>query len=605
MYDSLASLLTPAILGLGAYGLGRPLLGRLRVDQEGRLERGVWSVAIGLVVAAWALAALALLGLLNPVLIAILSLAASAWGAARLALGNRHSGRERTSPGLLWRHGPGEPGRGPGDDPPPWIARVAAIAAGLVCLGSLVSALAPPTAAEAYPHLHLAKSMLLDGGLGGWSGDVTRPPPGVVHLWYLWALALDGPVGARLVQWGLGVLLAIAAAVAAAPILGRRWAWLAGVVTVLVPGVHGGMAGPSVGVVLGLATTLALAAWRRGAIDGGRRGWLAVAGLMAGAALATDPLALVFLPAMAASAGWVWLRQPRRRAALVRDTLAVLALAAVAGGPWCAAALIHGAAGQPLPDRGDLAAAGGPEYQLGALLPAALPGVLITRRLRGLGMLLAVAVLYGAGWHLLGAGGALLVPLVPLLAVAAVWVWIETRRFPAGARHVTRTALAGLLLLAAAEGIVRCRGQLSVACLQESRRQYLARHDPAWPAAELANEVFPPGARLLSEEPHTFYFPCRASRAEVYRQQSGYDRRLGRPADLARVLREAGFTHLLLAEDLDGQPGRVEPTLSRLVDAHWAAGDGRSLTKLMEYSVEAPDGRLRRYRLVMVGKDEG
>ena len=605
MYESLASLLTLAIVALAAYGLGRPLLGFLRVDHEGRLERGVWSVAVGLVLAAWALAALALLGLLNPVLIAILSLAASAWGAARLALGNRAGGREGTLPGFSRHYGPGERGRGLGGDPPPWLARGAAVIAGLVVLGSLVSALAPPTAAEACPHLDVAKAVLLEGGLGRGPCDGDRPPPGAVHLWYLWALALDGPVGARLVQWGLGVLLTLAAVVAAAPILGRRWAWLAGLVTLIVPGVHGGMARPSVGIVLGLATTLTLAAWWRGAIDGGRRGWLAVAGLMAGAALAADPLALVFLPAMAASAGWVWLRQSRRRAALVRDTLAVLALAAVAGGPWCAAALIHGAAGQPLLDGGDPAAAGPAEYQLGALLPAALPGVLIARRLRGLGMVLAVAVLYGAGWHLLGAGAALLVPLVPLLAVAAVWVWIESGGFPAGARHVTRSALAGLLLLAAAGAMVRCRGELSVACLLESRSQYLARHDPAWPAAELASELFPPGAHLLSEEPHTFYFPCRASRAEVYRQQGRFDRRLGGSADVARVLREAGFTHLLLVEDLDGQAGRARPTLSRLVESHWAAGNGQSLAKLMEYSVEARDGRLRRYRLVMVGKQEG
>ena len=69
------------------------------------------------------------------------------------------------------------------------------------------------------------------------------------------------------------------------------------------------------------------------------------------------------------------------------------------------------------------------------------------------------------------------------------------------------------------------------------------------------------------------------------------------PVDFSRTLREAGFTHLLLAENLADQGVQYDPTLSRLAEAEWSAGDSDGLLELAEYRFRDADGGLRRYRL--------
>ena len=62
----------------------------------------------------------------------------------------------------------------------------------------------------------------------------------------------------RLIHWELGVLLGLATVVLAAPVVSRPWAWLAGAVVVLVPGVSNQMTAPMNDLALALMTTLAL-----------------------------------------------------------------------------------------------------------------------------------------------------------------------------------------------------------------------------------------------------------------------------------------------------------------------------------------------------------
>jgi len=241
---------------------------------------------------------------------------------------------------------------------------------------------------------------------------------------------------------------------------------------------------------------------------------------------------------------------------------------------------------------------GGRGHQLGVLFLAAVPGVLIVRRLRGLGILLAVGLVYSTLWYLSRQNVRFLLPAVPLLSVAAVWVWIEMRRFPRPARLVAGAALAAILDAHAAIPLVRCGDQLAVAIGLESREDYLLRHEPTWQAAVVSNRLFGPEARLLSQDYRAFYFQCHVIRENAYRRLTRYDEKIVEPADFSRVLRRAGFTHLLLAENIAGRGVQYDPTLSRLAEAEWAAGAGTPLQKLAEYRVADADGAVRRYRLV-------
>ena len=176
--------------------------------------------------------------------------------------------------------------------------------AGAACVGSLVGALAPPTAGDALCyHLDLPKRFLAEHALcyPPYSDNATFPL--LVEMWYLWGLALDGAVAAQLVHWTLGILLALAAVVLARPILGRAWAWIVGAVVVLVPGVNNQMTAPLNDLGLAVLTTLALAAWWRATVGMEGRRWFLLAGLAGGGALGTKYLALVF--ALAVAATWL------------------------------------------------------------------------------------------------------------------------------------------------------------------------------------------------------------------------------------------------------------------------------------------------------------
>ena len=63
-------------------------------------------------------------------------------------------------------------------------------------------------------------------------------------------------------------------------------------------------------------------------------------------------------------------------------------------------------------------------------------------------------------------------------------------------------------------------------------------------------------------------------------------------------LRDAGFTHLLLAENVGDRGIQYDPTLSRLAEAQWESEAGESLVKLAEYRFPDVDGAIRRYRLM-------
>jgi hypothetical protein len=637
MPETLLSLLAVAAIALSTFGVGRPMLRALAVGEEDPLSVVVWSFALGLVTTGVALMGLGMAGLYYRPVLGVLTMAGCFWGlgeAACLYVGWRDAellalpSSDQREPSAPWA------------PPARWISTGMVLLSGLACLGSLVGALAPPTAGDALCyHLELPKEFLAAHGLVHLPYSDNSTFPLLVEMWYLWALTLDGGVAAGLIHWGLGLLLGLATVLLATPVVGRKWAWIAGAIVVLVPGINNQMTAPLNDVGLALLTTLALAAWWRAAVDDESPRWFLVAGLAAGGALGTKYVALLFATAVAVTWDWALWRHAERRRQLVQGAATVAIVAASVGGIWYLRAAWHYGnpvypffsrlAGANAPDvlpavktplgRTPLAVAGAPwqvtmhperfggrGHQLGAIFLAALPALVVARRLRGIGTLLVIAGVYAAMWYLLRQNVRFLFPLVPVLAVPVTWVWIELRRFPRAPRWVAGTAFLGLILFSAAIPLVRSRDQLAVAFGRESREDYLLRCEPTYAAAMVANHLLRPDANILSQEHRAFYFDRPMTRESIYRRLTGYDRRIIKPADFNRVLREEPprFTHVLLAESSGAAGVRYEPTLSRLANARLAlAADDpadASLVRLIEYRFPDSDGAVRRYRLIML-----
>lgn len=637
MLDQLLSLLALLVIVLAAYGLGCPVLRGLRVGQEDRLAELVWGISIGLIVGGTLLAVLGLVGGLYVPLIGVLTCVACFWGFGELLFGWTSRGK-----------GPATPDEGPLEPldlapaafapPSPWLRKGMLWLVVLSCLGALIAALAPPTAGDALCyHLELPKTFLVEHSIRYLPDHDNATFPLLVEMWYLWGLAIEGPVTAQLIHWMVGVLLGLATVLLATPVVGRPWAWIAGAVVLLVPGVTNQMTAPLNDLPPALLATLALIAWWRAVVNDEGRRWFVLAGLAAGGALSAKYLALFFAVAVGLVSAWTFVRQADRRRLLVEGVAVVTIVAVGVGGLWYLRAAWY--RGNPvfpfftevfverhpsappitLPENkaplgrhpfGMATAAwhvtmhpeqsGGRGHQLGILFLVVLPGLAFSRRLRGLGTLLAVAGAYWVLWYLMRQNVRFLVPILPLLAIGAVWVLAEIRRFPRLPRCIAGLLVALILAVNAGASLARCRDQLATACGLETRPAYLSRHEPTWPAAEIANRIVGPDAHLLSQDYRAYYFQCRVTRENAYRRRTRYDLRVHDPFDLCRTLRRAGFTHLLLAENTGKQGIQFDDTLSRLADAQWASDAKDSLLKLADYQFLDSDGALRRYRLVML-----
>jgi len=640
MLYQLLSILAFFSMIVAAFVLGRPIVRGLGVGQEDRLSALVWSMALGLIAAGMFLLGLGMIGLLYVPVIALLTVAACAWALVDVVRRCARLGWpealtvEQLSAGELaeWPPAPVAP-------PAVWLLWGILAAAAVACLGSLVGALAPPTAGDALCyHLELPKTFLLEHRIAALPYHDNATFPLLTEMWYLWGLALGGGVCAQLVHWGLGLLLAGATVVLATPILGRPWARVAGAVVVLTPGVNNQMTAPLNDVALAVFSALTLAAWWKAINGGENRRWFVVAGLAAGGALGTKYVALLLMAAIGATWLWAVLLKPRRRRLLIEGAAVAAVVAVSVGGPWYVRAAwyrgnpvfpffseVLADADAPAPGRGTLPASksplgrgpmamavapwqitmhperfGGRGHQLGVILLAALPGLLFCRRLRGLGTLLAVSSVYGVLWFLLRQNVRFLFPVVPPLCVATVWVWIELRRLRPTARWTAAAVFAAVVLAMVVVPLRRSRNQWAVAVGAEDRGDYLVRTEPIWPAAAVANELFSGDAHLLSQDYRGFHFNCRVTRENVYRRYTHYDREISDPAELARRLREAGFTHLLLAENLAAEGAAFDPTLGRLVDAQLATATAEELLTLTDYRYHDCDGGERHYRLVVL-----
>jgi 4-amino-4-deoxy-L-arabinose transferase-like glycosyltransferase len=414
---------------------------------------------------------------------------------------------------------------------------------------------------------------------------------------------------------------------------------MAGCIALLVPGVTNQMTAPMNDLGLALTTTVALAAWWRAVIlEEGRR-WMIVAGIAAGGALATKYLALLFALAMVAGCLWAARRRGHKRQ-LVLESVAVIAVVAVStAGLWYVRAAWHRGnpvypfltevfvqegpmytdAHETLPESksrlgrtvwGPITAAwhvtmdpdrlGGRSHQPGVLFLAILPGLLLVRRLRGLGTLLIIGGAYWIVWYLLRQNVRFLLPLIPIGATAAAWVIAEMRRFPSSACWAGRGLVCAILVAYALVAAERNMEQLAVATGLESRDDYLTELEPTWQAAAASNASFGEHGHLLSLDYRAYYFDCPVTREKVYRRHTGYDRAIERPEQLVPLLREAGFTHLLLAENLKDDGVQFDRALPQLVADNRAVRGEEAFPVLWKYTFDDVDGGRREYQLVLV-----
>ncbi|MEK6234023.1 MAG: glycosyltransferase family 39 protein, partial [Planctomycetales bacterium] len=428
---------------LAAYGAGRPLLRAVLPRLADRLAVGTWSVALGLLAFGMLLACLGALGLLHPLAIQSATWACAAWAVFELSRRDRSesepsegkpSESERRQDGGKQLQDGGAPNETPGDDPPlaphGWLLGSVLAMAAAACLAGFLTALAPVTDGDALCyHLELPKAFLQQQALVYSPYRECCTYPLLTEMWFLWAIALDGPVCASLVHWALGALLICASVLLAEPFLGRPWALVAGSVIALTPGVTNQMTAPLNDAAAAAFCALALVAWIRGVLRQEGVGWTILSGTALGGALGIKYLALLFAASLAAS--WL-LHVARDRQALVaslRSAALVAVLAASVSGLWYArAAWFRGNPVYPffhhaLTGEGDpvsrpekrplgshplalLAAPwemtmrphrfGGRGHQLGAIFLVALPGLLAVRKLSGAGTLLAVAGIYAA-----------------------------------------------------------------------------------------------------------------------------------------------------------------------------------------------------------------
>lgn len=601
MIVGLPALAMLAAIAVAAFGYGAVALAAARLTLSSRVDRALWPTALGLVIVGSLLTLLGLLHLLSPIIVQAVT--AIGWGCAAWAIvrsSRDHRVRapdatpaeERVSPAIRL---PAPPCDSMFSDPPIWLVRTVSAAAIFAVLAALVNALAPPTAGDALCyHLELPKRYLASGQLEYLPYSEETAYPQLAEIWFLWGLAIGGPVAAQGMHWLSGVILIVASYALARPMVGAKWGGIAAGIVALIPAVTNEMTAPLNDVALAACCTLSLVAWNRAAEEGqASLRWHVMAGVFAGAALSIKYTALLF--AAMWCAGWIMSLVTQWRTTVAADRFArlrggfvVIAVGVLLASPWYMRSFVL--TGDPIypylsptkappvlrdgkrplgrdvrqwltapwevvmhPER-----FGGRAYQFGPFFLALLPAALLFRLPRPVVSLALLALVYAVQWCLLRQNLRFLLPIASLLAVIAAATWASWRESGAAPRLVTAILLA-LLAVPCAIAVRRALPAAAVVTGFESVDTYLARHEPTWPISRWANQHLPPGARILSQDLRAFYFAAPLVRESVYRRHTQYDR-AGDEADgdlaphavLAR-LRSAGFTHLLLAEWLEGE----------------------------------------------------
>ena len=234
---------------------------------------------------------------------------------------------------------------------------------------------------------------------------------------------------------------------------------------------------------------------------------------------------------------------------------------------------------------------GGRSHQLGIVFLAGLPGLLFTRRLRGLGTLLATAGVYFVLWFFLRQNVRFLFPILSLLAVGLVWVWIEMCRMPKLAQALGMAMFLFVFTVYAGVSVRRSWDRVPVALGLQNHRDYLLRANPHYALAQKINQKVGPGGHLLSQDFRNFYLDCAITPEPVFHRFIPYDTTSIPPGQFSRMLRRAGFSHVLLVHNLRDEGDQVDGTL-----LHRLRAEADIELKVLA-TIEDPDGGRREYLL--------
>jgi hypothetical protein len=519
---------------LSAFGWGRPLVRVLRLADNDSLAVTVWSLAAGLFAAGGVLLGAAVAGWLQAGVLAAVTLVGSLSAVAELLCAY-----------LGWTNGHLVDVRRAGQHashglPTRTQSRLIFALAGVVVGATFIAALAPPTSSWALSRtLEIPKAVWLDGRVAPGSA----PSVNIVHMWYLWALALDGPVAANLIAWCSGVLVALATVLCARPLLGAERARLAGASGVLCPGVAYQMHAPAeelaAALLAALAASLALGATRSRA--GGYALAAAVVLATAGVCLtgvlgppASDRPMLAHLgpPAVVGLAGWALLAQRwEHRLLLAMTVAAAVAIAAVVEGAW---------------------------------------------------------------WCL----------AVPFAAIGLLHAWHEIERLGRPARTVVGAALATVMLLAPVACVDAALQASWVAIGWQSRHEFLLSRVGTYRAASMLDRIGHRGDRVLCQDPRTLYLPCSTHSPRHLAESIGTANESLPEREAIALAQSGGCTYLLLAQGDAPEPRAASPCaaadsteLKSAANAITPSPIGQ-LIPILEYRFADDNNRFIRYRLL-------
>lgn len=205
MVTVILDLFLVGLLLAAGFGVGGPLVARWRIPDVGPAERGLFGTALGLGVLAIAVMALGSVGLLGPVPLAILLLAA-------LALGWRGL---RTGPAVV--RDLGGRFREAGPVAGTLAAAILALASGVM----LVGALTPVTDWDTLMyHIHIPEQFLESGWIHLPQDNLHVAYLGLLHMLYHPLLALGGATGPALLSMALALLLGLSLLVAGSRLFG-------------------------------------------------------------------------------------------------------------------------------------------------------------------------------------------------------------------------------------------------------------------------------------------------------------------------------------------------------------------------------------------------
>lgn len=601
-----------------SFGIGRRLLRWSGCEFTTGAGRACAAVSLGLGFVAHAVLALGLLSQLNlhaVVGTAIVALAAACLPDVRFIwsqwVQRRHAAVDRAHHSVTRRSG------GPRLSVRAWAPGGFLLAlVGVAIAGSLISALAPPTAGDALCyHLEIPKRFVQLGEIRFLPLTDNSLFPFLMEMLYTLGLLVSGPVLAQLLHWLVGVLFALAAVELATPVVGRAGGWWAGVVALLVPGVTNQMTAPLNDLAVALYCTLMVIGCIRWMAAPARR-WLLLSGVFGGLALGTKLVAAGMVTVcvlVVVVAAW------RRRGLLPAGWhgLQFVACVLLVGGVWYARSWYH--LGNPVypyfnawfggeahtrsllvVSNDPLTIAwsatmqpeqfGGRGVQFGAVFLAILPCLALVKRPAGLSRLLAIAACYAALWFAARQELRFLLPIVPLLAVGVVAAVAGLRELHRPACATACACVAGLLVFQSLIVVKRAQPCLRAALGLESREHYLKRHEPSYAVARFVNSQLPAGTRLISQDYRGLYFDPDFVREDAMRRRFPYDER---GELLVARLAAGGFTHILLVQAHNPNTAIYDQEFTRRLGA---AADRLPLAFSCHF--EGRDGDRRDYRLL-------